>query len=117
MHISNEKLKTYIISHHSQTTKLTYNGFLSLRPILFHIILKPLSLQLLFPYCLRPILFHIILKQYLIINQHTRCLRPILFHIILKHEMTVRELQERLRPILFHIILKQYNHQTEALEA
>ena len=33
---------------------------------------------------LRPILFHIILKQFNGLNEETQGLRPILFHIILK---------------------------------
>ena len=56
-------LKTYIISHHSQTCEWLKLGRCGLRPILFHIILKQSGLDLEEAESLRPILFHIILKQ------------------------------------------------------
>ncbi len=56
-------LKTYIISHHSQTAENVICFTLSLRPILFHIILKLCSEEEKSFIRLRPILFHIILKR------------------------------------------------------
>ena len=78
-------LKTYIISHHSQTNPKSSKVNPSLRPILFHIILKPTMSIACRPICLRPILFHIILKRAPLSVNGANSLRPILFHIILKH--------------------------------
>ena len=58
---------------------------------------------------LRPILFHIILKQPPPMTALTVGLRPILFHIILKQYREEMDTIGGLRPILFHIILKQNN--------
>ena len=78
------QLKTYIISHHSQTVVIRTTVKRSLRPILFHIILKQLAAVYWPVICLRPILFHIILKLGNSAIFYMLCLRPILFHIILK---------------------------------
>ena len=56
----------------------------SLRPILFHIILKLLMVRISIRLSLRPILFHIILKPLDDLISEAQRLRPILFHIILK---------------------------------
>ncbi len=77
-------LKTYIISHHSQTTLSDFLSLFSLRPILFHIILKPIGKNGGADFGLRPILFHIILKRFFGSCALAVSLRPILFHIILK---------------------------------
>ena len=100
-------LKTYIISHHSQTMeKDDSSGMSCLRPILFHIILKLNQIAIIWLFRLRPILFHIILKLWKKMIAGMSCLRPILFHIILKLNQIAIIWLFRLRPILFHIILK-----------
>ena len=77
-------LKTYIISHHSQTIISVGSAMQGLRPILFHIILKQCYFTNTSHKSLRPILFHIILKHKRLYIVRCFCLRPILFHIILK---------------------------------
>ncbi len=61
--VNTNTLKTYIISHHSQTNFSAIFFSICLRPILFHIILKRVGKHRTAFESLRPILFHIILKQ------------------------------------------------------
>ena len=99
-------LKTYIISHHSQTTHSETVMVTELKTYIISHHSQTFVLPIVITAQLKTYIISHHSQTSFISNNHIFCLRPILFHIILKRAVDTQIAEDSLRPILFHIILK-----------